>query len=332
MSTFLYDILPLCSGWGDTDEGIPDGLLFEGVSDKPIKVRFSGSFQRQRCVIFTDSIPTVCVSVCLCGGVSLAALPDYFEPWNQLAREMPELVAQDKMRQEVDKSILSGVHGTQSGDEGVVLASLQHITDTVKQMKVVLSHMHDKLSADTFFNIIRPYLGGWGGENNPLPHGLVYEGVSDQPIQAIGGSAAQSTTLQALDALLGVEHADVEKKNFLLKMRSYMPPDHCRFVEAIENQPKKLRDFVFSSKNKELQTVYNACVSAIVDFRSYHIQIVTKYIVQASAKAKQAEGKRFESLDKKGTGGTSIMPFLKTLRDDTRNQCIPTGISENGDQ
>ncbi|KAK7494428.1 hypothetical protein BaRGS_00014320 [Batillaria attramentaria] len=380
----------------------------------------------------------------------LAALPDYFEPWNQLAREMPELVAQDKMRQEVDKmpllewtnlsghrekrlahfqltiiasgyvwqhgdsgasksipacvavplyhvseelglqpilghpglalanwarinpngpvslenlrclyhlpggkesewffivttmieltfaqcikSILSGVHGTQSGDEGVVLASLQHITDTVKQMKVVLSHMHDKLSADTFFNIIRPYLGGWGGENNPLPHGLVYEGVSDQPIQAIGGSAAQSTTLQALDALLGVEHADVEKKNFLLKMRSYMPPDHCRFVEAIENQPKKLRDFVFSSKNKELQTVYNACVSAIVDFRSYHIQIVTKYIVQASAKAKQAEGKRFESLDKKGTGGTSIMPFLKTLRDDTRNQCIPTGISENGDQ
>ena len=30
-----------------------------------------------------------------------------------------------------------------------------------------------------------------------------------------------------------------------------------------------------------------------------------RYIVQASAKSKQTEEKRFESLDKKGTGGTS---------------------------
>jgi hypothetical protein len=32
---------------------------------------------------------------------------------------------------------------------------------------------------------------------------------------------------------------------------------------------------------------------------------VTRYILQASSKAKQSEDKRFESLDKKGTGGTS---------------------------
>lgn len=41
-----------------------------------------------------------------------------------------------------------------------------------------------------------------------LPRGLVYEGLSDEPILLSGGSAAQSSAIQCFDALLCIRHKD----------------------------------------------------------------------------------------------------------------------------
>lgn len=39
-----------------------------------------------------------------------------------------------------------------------------------------------------------------------MPHGLIYEGVSPEPMAFSGGSAAQSSVLHAFDELLGICH------------------------------------------------------------------------------------------------------------------------------
>lgn len=39
-----------------------------------------------------------------------------------------------------------------------------------------------------------------------LPRGLLYEGVSNEPILLSGGSAAQSSAIQCFDALLCIQH------------------------------------------------------------------------------------------------------------------------------
>lgn len=41
-----------------------------------------------------------------------------------------------------------------------------------------------------------------------MPHGLIYEGVSKEPMAYSGGSAAQSTVLHAFDELLGICHRE----------------------------------------------------------------------------------------------------------------------------
>ncbi|KAJ7423347.1 indoleamine 2,3-dioxygenase 2-like protein [Willisornis vidua] len=115
-------------------------------------------------------------------------------------------------------------------------------------------------------------------------------------------------------------------------MRDYMPRPHRAFVEEIGRAPS-LRQHVLSRGAVRLRTAFNRCVAALADFRSCHITIVTKYITIAAAKAKarQAEpgagagpalGKPPSALEAKGTGGSHIFSFLKSIRDTTREGMI----------
>lgn len=46
-----------------------------------------------------------------------------------------------------------------------------------------------------------------------MPQGLVYEGVSEEPMAYSGGSAAQSTVLHAFDEFLGIRHSGESSKS-----------------------------------------------------------------------------------------------------------------------
>ncbi|XP_077799661.1 indoleamine 2,3-dioxygenase 2 isoform X5 [Macaca mulatta] len=156
-------------------------------------------------------------------------------------------------------------------------------------------------------------------DNPAMPAGLMYEGVSKEPLKYSGGSAAQSTVLHAFDEFLGIRHSK-ESADFLYRMRDYMPPSHKAFIEDIHSAPS-LRDYVLSSGQDHLLTAYNQCVQALVDLRSYHITMVTRYLITAAAKAKRRKPNHLpgppQALEDRGTGGTAVMSFLKSVRDKT---------------
>uniref|UniRef100_A0A3P8WHX0 Indoleamine 2,3-dioxygenase 2-like n=1 Tax=Cynoglossus semilaevis TaxID=244447 RepID=A0A3P8WHX0_CYNSE len=155
-------------------------------------------------------------------------------------------------------------------------------------------------------------------KNSPLlPRGLLYEGVSDEPIRLSGLSAAQSSTIQCFDALLCIQHEDEAGRktfSYLKSMRDYMPPDHVQLIEALSTCPS-LRNFIFSRPRSDLRRVYNGCVSALVDFRNYHINTVAKYIIVPANQRCLLGGACVAQ--KKGSGGTNPLVFLKNVRDAT---------------
>jgi len=135
---------------------------------------------------------------------------------------------------------------------------------------------------------------------------LQYEGVEDRPNRTYaGGSAAQSSLIQAFDVVLGVKHPHGSGK-YLLAMRDHMPPAHKAFLEWLE-QGMQVKALI--SGKKELETLFEALNQSLLQFRNTHLKIVAMYIAKPAREA---------GLSSKGTGGTDALTFLKEVRNDMK--------------
>jgi indoleamine 2,3-dioxygenase len=203
------------------------------------------------------------------------------------------------------RAIVDAQEGVATGNVEAVAADLQAITAALGAMLDTLLRMHERCDPYVFFHRVRPFLTGW-----PEP-GVVYEGVSGSPQRFCGGSAAQSSLLQSLDAGLGVAHRADEMHPFLMEMRRYMPPPHRRFIEVLEGGPS-LRQFILDHLRSHpgLAERYNECITALEAFRRHHSRIAVRYI------AEQAIG------EEAGTGGSSFVRFLSKAREETQEHLI----------
>ncbi|XP_058507974.1 indoleamine 2,3-dioxygenase 2-like [Solea solea] len=223
------------------------------------------------------------------------------------------------------KGALMVMHALKTSDLIGIQRGLITATQSLKKMKEVFQLMHNHVDAIEFFGTLRVFLFGW--RDNPLlPNGLLYEGVSDEPVSLAGSSAGQSSAVQCFDALLCIQHDD-ESGAFMAHMRDYMPPAHCQLIERLSALPS-LRDFIFCCSSSDLCQAYNACVSALVELRSYHLNTVTKYVIVPSNRA-HAMGCPLSGVAtvKTGTSGTSLISFLKSVRNATKKALILETLS-----
>jgi indoleamine 2,3-dioxygenase len=196
----------------------------------------------------------------------------------------------------------------------VVESQLATIARTLEAMHEILLRMPERCDPYVYFRRVRPYIHGWA--NHPsLPAGVIYEGVEDYGGRAQsfrGETGAQSSIIPALDAALGIAHAEDILRRYLKEMRDYMPPKHRAFIETVEAGPS-VRDYVLRHRgaHPRLRDAYKAAVDGIELFRSTHLEYARNYIV------KQSQGGKRNPTDV-GTGGTPFVPYLKKHRAETR--------------
>lgn len=131
---------------------------------------------------------------------------------------------------------------------------------------------------------------------------------------------------------------------FLKRMQLYMPRYHRAFLNHLAHNPRPLRDLVHRSASSNPATAqgnailgaYNAAVMALKEFRDAHMIIVALYIViPARHPRKQRTGQTGPQVESdyigptretgqekgllKGTGGTELVRFLKSVRDQTKS-------------
>ncbi|KAK3942818.1 Indoleamine 2,3-dioxygenase [Diplogelasinospora grovesii] len=204
--------------------------------------------------------------------------------------------------------MLTAIAAARHNDVPTVTRCLSTFAERVDDLTTLLQRMHESCDPTIFYNRIRPFLAGSKNMAEAgLPNGVIYEDGSGTETyrQYSGGSNAQSSLIQFLDIVLGIEHrptgekgpqlhrsdsflerergrAPAPKHNFIMEMRKYMPGPHARFlgdVQAVAN----IRDFVEDhSDNRPLCIAYDACLSMLRNLRDKHIAIVTRYIVLPS--------------------------------------------------
>jgi indoleamine 2,3-dioxygenase len=203
-----------------------------------------------------------------------------------------------------------------SSDADKLLISMTKLRDSLAAMYSVLCRMPEKCDPYIYFHRVRPYIFGW--RNNPsLPNGVIYEGVDEykgvgQTFR--GETGAQSAIIPAADGVLGIDHEKDELREYLMEMRQYMPPQHVKFIEAVEAGPS-VRAFVKSANSAKLTAIFNECVEIVADFRAKHLEYAGTYI-HAQAQATPGNPSAV------GTGGTPFMVYLRKHRDETKSQTL----------
>ncbi|KAJ9200028.1 hypothetical protein DTO021D3_4385 [Paecilomyces variotii] len=245
--------------------------------------------------------------------------------------------------------MLNAIDAVNMNDSVRVTDLLNDLTQSLGELAVLLERMYEKCSPPVFYHEIRPFLAG--SKNMAaagLPDGVFYDrgDGNGEWRQYSGGSNAQSSLIQLFDIVLGVEHRSTGERSsnagpqtkdrlgFIEEMRNYMPGPHRRFL-ALLSKISNIRPYAMAHASySDVRRAYNEAVLMLGVFRDKHIQIVSRYIImQSRLKENHAEARRVNlatassemssrknehSHNLHGTGGTSLIPFLKQTRDETR--------------
>lgn len=217
----------------------------------------------------------------------------------------------------------------------VIADALIELRRCINGVSALLERMYEKCDPMVFYHQIRPFLAGSKNmEAAGLPKGVFYDegNGKGQWRQYRGGSNGQSSLIQFFDVVLGVEHhthGSAGQKSFHTEVREYMPGPHRRFLIHVARMGS-IRELALveptSDGQRRLRQAYTAATDALSSFRNKHIQIVTRYIILPSkqpwkggARQNLASSSSMRKGEEglMGTGGTTLVPFLKTARDET---------------
>ncbi len=195
---------------------------------------------------------------------------------------------------------------------------LEQICVAMDRMYTTLCRMGEWCDPYIYYHRVRPYIHGW--KNNPgLPAGLVYDGVTEYAGQGQtfrGETGAQSSIVPCIDAVLGIKHAPGFLNDYLMEMRTYMPPAHRRFIEHLESEPNARTLIDHGNAGQPLIDLYNRAVDCQERFRAKHYEYAASYIHKQGGTAGHGPTATANPTDI-GTGGTPFMPYLKKHLDET---------------
>lgn len=194
----------------------------------------------------------------------------------------------------------------------------------------ILKTMYAVCKIDVFWNKIRIYLGGFDNLDF-FPNGLRVS-MTDIVLNGAGGSGAQSTLIQLCDKLFEITHENVHANNIINKMRIYMPHDDKQFLDNSPSFKKIYEQY----NNDNITQLYNDCILSLKTFRSAHVHLVHKYIVENLEKNNQNNNVHSDGGTSglarglgNNTGKHPLTTILETMVEQTKKSLINNKVPKN---
>ena len=208
----------------------------------------------------------------------------YDEHWFILVHVEIEAIAAEILR-----SIAASARAIEQRDAETISRALREIAGAIQRQIAVLRRLPEKMDPALYHRTFRPYIRFF--EN------VVYDGVSEAPMNYRGETGAQSSIMPSLVTFMKIPHRQSALTDHLADMRRFMPAKHRQVIREIEAMP--------SVRDLSDPQAYNDMLEAMATFREIHYGWAQEYI------------NRWVD-DPRGTGGTPYMQWLKQLIDETR--------------
>jgi indoleamine 2,3-dioxygenase len=212
----------------------------------------------------------------------------YDEHWFILVHVAIEAIAA-RILASIDRS----ARALANRDREVISSALRDIAAAMQEQTAVLRRLPEKMDPALYHRTFRPYIRFF--EN------VVYEGVTESPVNFRGEPGAQSSIMPVLVAFMKIPHQPSALTNHLADMRRFMPSAHRQLIAQIESMPS-VRDVADPA-------AFNDVLEGMAAFRETHYKWAQEYIHRWTD-------------DPRGTGGTPYMGWLQQLIDETRHHRV----------
>ncbi|KAF8968188.1 hypothetical protein BGZ46_010936 [Entomortierella lignicola] len=158
--------------------------------------------------------------------------------------------------------------------------SLSKVVSTYEKINMEMDTMWERsLPAD--YLKFRTFI--MGTKNQPMfPNGVIYEGVSDEPMFHRGESGANDSMVPMGDNLLQLtENMPSNPLTAVLKdFRTYRPHNHAEFLQYVEEKARQSHVRHFAEQDPNSAAIYLAAVDQIRNFRNRHWSFTKEYIIK----------------------------------------------------
>ncbi|KAJ4376165.1 hypothetical protein N0V83_001446 [Neocucurbitaria cava] len=158
-------------------------------------------------------------------------------------------------------------------DEG-----LRTLVGGLSKVNAVMNTMWNR-SKPQSYTTFRTFIFGITSQSM-FPNGVIYEGVSEEPMSFRGESGANDSMIPMCDNLLQIHMPETPLTDILKDFRQYRPGNHREFLEAVRDCAQQSGIREFAKGDSVSAALYLQALDQVRDFRWRHWCFTREYILK----------------------------------------------------
>lgn len=155
---------------------------------------------------------------------------------------------------------------------------MQKVHQAMIKVNKVMDGMWNK-SRPNDYTSFRTFIFGITSQSM-FPNGVVYEGISEEPLSFRGESGANDSMIPLCDNLLQITMPATPLTSVLKDFRSYRPGNHREFLEWVERQSIAVDLKQYALADRASAITYLRVLDQVRDFRWRHWCFTREYILK----------------------------------------------------
>ncbi|KAJ7837366.1 indoleamine 2,3-dioxygenase gamma type [Mycena olivaceomarginata] len=177
--------------------------------------------------------------------------------------------------------VVSALNACAANDRPSFIDGLETIVQAMTKVNSVMDTMWDKSRANDYTSF-RTFIFGITSQSM-FPNGVIYEGVSDEPLSFRGESGANDSMIPLCDNFLQISMPATPLTAILKDFRQYRPGNHKAFLEYVHTRSQNLGLKEYALSDRDSTSAYLRILNQVRDFRWRHWCFTREYILKKTA-------------------------------------------------